>query len=110
VLDDPTPTNFGNAGCPGMVRYGHGQWTSCGAEPEVAGFPDRSEYVPVARRGTYLLFTCRAHIRLVTDPRPMTEADRTELEHRREQDRLGLAGRPYERVQPIKPSRKPLAV
>ena len=103
-LDDPTPVCFSNPGCPAMVRYGHGQWTSCRAEPELAGFLTVSEHVPVDRRGTYLLFTCRAHIGLVTDPRPMTDEDRAELEHRREQERLGLAGRPYDRVQPIKPS------
>jgi hypothetical protein len=60
-VDDPTPINFGNAGCPAMVRYGHGQWTSCGAEPVVAGYRIVSEYAPVDRRGTYLLFICRGH-------------------------------------------------
>jgi hypothetical protein len=35
----------------------------------------------------------------------MTAEDRAELEHRREQERLAMAGRPYERVPPIKPSR-----
>jgi hypothetical protein len=38
VFDDPTPVNVGNPGCPAMARYGHGQWTSCGAKPEVAGY------------------------------------------------------------------------
>ena len=36
MFDDPTPVNFGNAGCPAMVRYGHGQWASCGPNPNWA--------------------------------------------------------------------------
>ena len=94
------PVCFGNAGCPAIVRYGRGQWTSCGAEPELAGYRTITKHVPAARRGTYLLFTCRAHTDLVTDPRPMTADDRDELKHRREQERRALAGGPYERVQP----------
>jgi hypothetical protein len=101
MLDDPTPVCFSNPGCRAMVRYGHGQWTSCRAEPELAGYLTISEHVPVDRRGTYLLFTCRTHARLVTEPRPMTEADRAELKHRREQERLALAGKPYQEVQPL---------
>jgi hypothetical protein len=44
LLDDPTPVCFGNAGCPSMVRYGHGQWTGCGAEPELAGCAASAKY------------------------------------------------------------------
>jgi hypothetical protein len=58
--------------------------------------------VPVDRRGTYLLFACRVHIGLVTDPRPVTVDDRAEREHRQEQERQALAGGPRERVQPIR--------
>jgi hypothetical protein len=105
MLDDPTPVCFGNPGCPAMIRRNRGQWGSCPAEPEFAGYLSIIEHVLVDRRGIYVLFTCRAHTALVTDPRPMTEADRAELEHRQEQWRLGLAGRPYERVQPVKPWR-----
>jgi hypothetical protein len=57
------------------------------------------------RRGRYRLFVCLAHARLVDGASPMTDQDRAELAHRRAQERLGLAGRPYERVQPIKPPR-----
>jgi hypothetical protein len=101
MLDDPTPTNFGSAGCPAMVRWGHGQWQACGGRPEFAGHLTVSEHVPVDRRGTYRLFTCSVHTRLVKDPEPMTAADRAELERRREQERLALAGKPYERVRPL---------
>jgi hypothetical protein len=48
---------------------------------------------------------CLAHARLLDGAAPMTDEVWAELEHRRKQERLGLAGRPYERVQPIKPSR-----
>ena len=105
MLDDPTPICYGNAGCPAMVRYGHGQWNSCGGEPVLAGHLTITEHVPVARRGTYRLFVCLAHARLVDGATRMTDQDRAELTHRREQERLGLAGRPYERVQPIRPPR-----
>jgi hypothetical protein len=101
VLDDPTPVCFGNAGCPAMARYGRGQWTSCGAEPELAGYLTVTEHVPVAQRGIYRLFVCLAHAYLVDGAAPMTEADRAELEHRREQERLALAGKRYERVRPL---------
>jgi hypothetical protein len=52
LLDDPTPVNFGNDGCPAMVRWGHGQWVACPAEPELAGFRTITEHVPATRRGT----------------------------------------------------------
>jgi hypothetical protein len=105
VLDDPTPINCGNAGCPAMIRYATGHWRSCYAEPEPAGHLTITGHVPVARRGTYRLFVCPAHARLVDGAQPMTDQDRAELGHRREQERLGLAGRPYERVPPSMPSR-----
>jgi hypothetical protein len=105
VLDDPSPINYGNAGCVAMVRYGHGQWTSCGAEPELAGHLTVSEHVPVGRRGTYRLFVCPDHTRLLNDPQPMSAGDRAELEHRREQERLALAGKRYERVRPLRLAR-----
>ena len=38
MLDDPVPINYGNPGCPAMVRRGAGQWTSCGGEPVVVGY------------------------------------------------------------------------
>jgi hypothetical protein len=84
-----------------MVRYGHGQWTSCGADPELAGYLTVSKYVPVDRRGTYWLFTCRAHRGLVTDPRPLTADDRADLEYRQEQVKLALAGQPYRRFRAV---------
>jgi hypothetical protein len=84
-----------------MVRYGHGQWTSCGGEPELAGFLTVTAHVPVDMRGTYRLFVCLDHTRLVDDPKPMSAEDRSELEHRREQERLALSGKRYERVRPL---------
>jgi hypothetical protein len=94
----------GNAGCPAMVRYGTGQWCSRYAEPELAGHLTITDHVPVARRGTCGC-SCLAHARFVDGAQPMTDEDRAELMHRREQERLGLAGRRYERGQPSVPSR-----
>jgi hypothetical protein len=75
--------------------------TSCRAKPELAGYLTITEHVPADRRGTYLLFTCRTHAHLVTEPRPMTAEDRAELGHQRERERRALAGGPWERIQPI---------
>ena len=36
--NDPVPINFGNPGCPAMVRYGSGNGTSCRREPTPAGY------------------------------------------------------------------------
>ena len=80
---DSTPTNFGAAGCPAMVRCNRGQWGSCGSEPELAGHLTVTAHVTVDKRDTYRLFVCPAHTRLVNDPQPMSAEDRAELEHRR---------------------------
>lgn len=101
-LDDPTPLNFGNVGCPAMTRRGRGQWGPCPAEPEFAGYLDVTKHVPQARRGTYRAFPCRAHRDLVRDSQPMTDGDWAELAHRREQAERAMAGQPYEKVQPIR--------
>jgi hypothetical protein len=77
VLDDSTPVNFGNAGCPAMVRENRGQWGSCGSEPELAGHLTVTAHVPAEKRGIYRLFVCPAHARLVNDPQPMSAADRS---------------------------------
>jgi len=53
MLDDPTPTNFGNAGCVAMVRENRGQWGSCAGEPELAGHLTVTAHVPLDKRGTY---------------------------------------------------------
>jgi hypothetical protein len=100
-LDDPTPINFGNAGCPAMVRCNRGQWGSCGSEPELAGYLTVTAHVPVDMRGTYRIFVCLDHTRLVDDSEPMSAEDRADLEHRREQERLALAGRRYDRARPL---------
>ena len=76
-----------------MVRYGTGQRRSRYAEPELAGHPTITDHVPVARRGTCRLFVCLAHARLVDGAQPMTDQDRAELEHRREQEWLGRPDR-----------------
>ena len=85
-----------------MVRWSHSQWKPCDGRPEFAGYLTVSEHVPVNRRGTYRLVTCSAHTRLVNDPQPMSVDDWVELEHRRQQGRLALAGKPFERVRPIR--------
>jgi hypothetical protein len=95
MLDDPIPINFGNAGCPAMVRRGAGQWGSCPGEPTHAGFVDHAAgYRPGVR---FRVFPCDRHTGQVDDPAPMTDDDRAELEHRREQVRLAMAGKPYDR-------------
>jgi hypothetical protein len=71
MLDDPTPVNFGNAGCVAMVRCNRGQWGSCGGEPELAGYLTITARVAVDKRGTYRLFVCparrQASVSRVTD-------------------------------------------
>jgi hypothetical protein len=47
------------------------------------------------------VFPCAAHVDHLDQPRPMTDVDRAELAHRREQWRRAKAGQPYEKVQPI---------
>ncbi len=94
-LDYPTPMNVGVPGCQAMMRAGARQWAHCPRTPEVTGTVGRG-----ARR--YRVFACELHVGHVDHPRPMTDADRAELEHRREQWRRAKRGLPFERVQPIK--------
>ena len=91
---DPIPINYGNAGCPAMVRHVVGQYTSCGGPPTHAG------YVRVKGKGRIRVFPCTEHACQVDGAAPMTNEDRAELEGRREQNRRALAGLPYERVRP----------
>jgi hypothetical protein len=46
VLDDPTLTNYGHAGCPAMARRGVGQWISCSGQPTQAEFIDHAAGYP----------------------------------------------------------------
>lgn len=101
MLDDETPLNVGHASCLAMIRFGHGQSRACDGRPEVAGYLTVADHVPVDRRGVYRMYTCPAHTGLVSDAEPMRAEDLAELEHRREQ-RLTLAGKPFERTQPLR--------
>ncbi len=94
-LHDPTPINYGVPGCPALVRRVVGQWDHCSGSPEFAGTVGEG-------RRRYLVFACAAHVEHLDDPRPMTDEDRAELAHRREQWQRAKAGLPFERVEPIK--------
>jgi hypothetical protein len=52
-------------------------------------------------RHRYRVFACAAHIEHLDDPRGMSDDDRAELAHRREQWAKAKAGQQFERVQPI---------
>jgi hypothetical protein len=93
-LHDSTPINFGAPGCPAMVRRTVGQRGQCAGTPEFAGT------VGGGRR-RYRVFACAAHVEHLDHPRRMTEDDRAELAHRREQWARAQRGLPFERVQPI---------
>ena len=97
MLDgDPVPLTPA-AGCGAAVRTGMGgSWRSCGGVPEFAG-----EYLFQHERERFLIFTCAEHCSQVPGSHPITGDERAELEHRREQVRLALAGKPYRRVQPL---------
>ena len=68
----------------------------------VRWLPDRLRACPGQPTRHLRLVTCSAHTRLVNDPQPMSVDDWVELEHRRQQGRLALAGKPFERVRPIR--------
>jgi hypothetical protein len=100
VLDDPS---LRTSGTPAAWRWsaqprpaGQLRW-----RPELAGYLTVTAHVAIDKRGTYRLFVCPAHTRLVNDPQPMSAEDQAELEHRREQERLALDGKRYERVRPL---------
>jgi hypothetical protein len=95
AFHDPTPVNFGVPGCPAMVRRGSGQWAHCPGVPEWAGTVGEG-------RHRYVVFACGAHREVVDGARAMTDADRAELAHRREQWARAKRGEPFERVAPIK--------
>jgi hypothetical protein len=94
--------NYGNTGCVAMVRYvprpvdqlrgrTRARWLS---HRHSARRPRQAGYLPAVRLPP-------AHTRLVNEPQPMSAEDRAELEHRREQERLALDGKRYERVRPL---------
>ena len=96
MLDDPVPLTPA-AGCGAAVRTGMGgSWRFCGGRPEFAG-----EFLFQHERERFLLFTCSEHRGEVPGSHPITVVERAELEHRREQERLALAGKPYERTRPL---------
>jgi hypothetical protein len=94
-LHDPTPINVGVPGCPAMVRRHVGQWGHCPGVPDFAGTVSE-------RRRRYRVFACAVHVEHIDRPQRMTDDDRAELEHRREQWARAKRGEPFERVQPIR--------
>jgi hypothetical protein len=93
-LHDRTPMNFGAPGCAAMVRRVVGQWDHCAGAPVFAGMVGRGR-----RRDR--AFACAAHVEHLDRPRPMTDDNRAELAHRREQWARAKRGLPFERVQPV---------
>lgn len=57
-------------------------------------------------RTTWHAFTCDAHRWHLDDPRALTDDDRAELEHRREQEWRGRSGLTYERIRPVHGTRR----
>jgi hypothetical protein len=57
-----------------MVRRQVGQWTSCSAEPEFAG------YVGGRSRERHRVFPCARHRELVQDLQPLADEDRAEVQ------------------------------
>ena len=53
-------------------------------------------------RRRYRVFSCAAHVGHLDQPRAMSDDDRAELAHRREQWAKAKAGQQFERVQPIR--------
>ena len=80
--------------CAAMVRRTVGQWDQCAGTPEFAGTVSRG-------RRCYRVFACAAHVEHLDDLRRMTDDDRAQLAHRREQWQRAKRGLPFERVQPI---------
>jgi hypothetical protein len=96
ALHDPVPMNYGVPGCPGMIRAGAGQWAHCPRTPEFVGTVGRG-------RRRYRVFACAAHVEHLDQPRRMTDDDRAELAHRRNQWAKAKAGQqPFQPVQPLR--------
>ncbi len=103
MFDDPVPQRLGEPGCLAVVRRGHGQWTGCTGEPVWAGWQRVDRWAPADRRGWWRGYACDTHRGLLARARVVTAEDVEDMEWRREQQHLALAGRPYERAQPVRP-------
>ena len=95
MFDDPTPLRPA-AGCAAAVHRHSGQWASCPGVPMHA-----SVWLVPHSRKRWKVFLCDAHRGEVDGAWTLTEDDRTELEHRRRQEQLGLSGKPYQRARPL---------
>ena len=95
-MPDPVPWCLGQAGCGAYVHNGFsGAFRQCSGEVVAAGL------VRTRRREVWLAFSCELHRDQLEDPRPLTDEELAELEWRREQSRLALAGRRYQKVRPL---------
>jgi hypothetical protein len=74
-----------------------GSWRSCGGVPEFAG-----EFLFEYGQKRYVIFTCADHRHAVPRSHRITTNERAELEWRREQERLALAGKRFERPRPLR--------
>lgn len=72
---------------------------------------------PVTHAGTrffpydkslWLAFACEGHADVLTDPRPLTDRDRRELETRQRNHDLAMSGKPYIRPKPLRAGRVPV--
>ena len=90
----PIPFRPSAAGCGASARRLTGAFRSCSSEVVAAG--TRKD-----RRTLWLAFACADHRECVIDPHPLTDDERAELDHRREQERRALAGMRFERPQPL---------
>ena len=93
--DDPVPLRPA-AGRAAAVHRHSGQWASCPGVPTHAAV----WLVPHSRK-RWKVFLCGNHCGEVDSAWLITEDDRSELEYRREQERLALAGKPYRRLGPL---------
>ena len=58
-------------------------------------------YVRYPRPTLWWAFACDVHVEWLHAPRRLLDRDRAELDRRREQKALALAGRPYARTEPL---------
>lgn len=94
-----TPFGLGRPGCGAYVLVGPGgSPRPCGTPPTHCGLCLRQDVRPVQ---VWLAFTCPSHINLVDAAGELLARDRAVLEAWREQIQLALAGRGYEKPQPL---------
>jgi|tagenome__1003787_1003787.scaffolds.fasta_scaffold20102518_1 hypothetical protein len=74
------PLTTGGDRCNAGARRGCGQWVPCGGVPAFAGW--HTFLYP--RRHTQLIFLCREHRYAVADAHVITDAERIELQRRKD--------------------------